>query len=134
MLESYQREGQSGQNRKSTTQKTRNLVISEFDPNNPSPLTSEQIAEIEALEKTLDSEIDFSDIPPLAERERNRKHKITIGNPWTIPPAKAVLDKVVVDSDIIYWILNQVGGAGYMDKLNSMLRRAMEEERAEKKG
>ena len=130
MLGSYQREERNEASVRSTSQETESLVVSEFDPNNPPPLTPEQIAEIEALAKMPDSEIDFSDIPPLAERERDRKYKITIGNPWTTPPAKAVLDKVVVDSDIIYWVLNQVGGEGYMDKLNAMLRRAMEEERA----
>ena len=133
MLGSYQREERSEPSGRSITPETGRLVITEFDPNNPQPLTPEQIAEIEALAKMPDSEIDFSDIPPLEERERNRKHKITIGNPWTTPPAKAVLDKLVVDSDIIYWVLNQVGGDGYMDKMNAMLRRAMEEERAEQR-
>ena len=80
-----------------------------------------------------DSEIDYSDIPPLAERERGRKQKITIGNPWITPPTKSILDGFLVDSDIIHWVLNQVGGDGYMDKMNAMLRRAMEEERAEQR-
>ena len=48
---------------------------------------------------------------------------------YVTQPAKAVLDKVVIDSDIIYWVINQAG-EGYQDKLNAMLRRAMEEERA----
>ena len=133
MLGSYRREERSESSARSTTPETGRLVISEFDPNNPPELTPQQKAEIEALARMPDSEIDFSDIPPLAERERNRKYKITIGNPWTTPPAKAVLDKVVVDSDIIYWVLNQVGGEGYMDKLNAMLRQAMEAEREARK-
>ena len=109
------------------------MVYSEFDPNNPPELTPEQKAEIEALARMPDSEIDFSDIPPLEERERDRKYKITIRNPWITPPTKTKLQEFMVDSDIIYWVLNQVGGEGYMDKLNAMLRSAMEAEREARK-
>ena len=111
--------------KKSTTQPTDTLVISDFDPNNPPPLTPEQIAEVEALAEISDSELDFSDIPPA----RERKPCITIGNPWLTPPTKTKLEAFMVDSDIIYWILNQVGEK-YQDKMNAMLRKAMEDERA----
>ena len=99
------------------------MVYSEFDPNNPPELTPEQKAEIEALARMPDSEIDFSD----------RKYKITIRNPWITPPTKTKLNEFLIDSDIIYWVLNQVGGEGYMDKLNAMLRQAMEAEREARK-
>ena len=129
-LESYQPEKLKERKRKSITRPTEDWVVFEFDPNAPQTFTPEQEAEIEALAEMPDSEIDYSDIPPLEERERNRTHKITLGNPWITPPTKSVLDGFLIDSDIIHWVLHQVGGDGYMDKMNAMLRRAMDEERA----
>ena len=131
MLESYRPDERRKTRQAPTTRPTGNWVYSDFDPNNPPELTPEQKAEIAALAAMPEEELDFSDIPPLAERERARKHKIRIRNPFLNPPTKTRLDGFMIDSDIIYWVLNQVGGEGYMDKLNAMLRRAMEEERAE---
>ena len=44
------------------------IVRYEWGPNGPPPLTEAQKAEIEALKRMPDSEIDFSDIPPLDEK------------------------------------------------------------------
>ena len=107
------------------------LVTFELDPNNPPPLTAEQQAEIEALARMPDSEIDYSDIPRQSREEWDKS--VVIGNPWITPPTKSLIKEFRVDSDIIHWVLNQVGGDGYMDKMNAMLRRAMEEERAERR-
>ena len=104
-----------------------NEVVFEFDPNNPQPLTPEQKAEIEALAKIPASELDYSDITPLTDEEWEKK--VIIGNPWITPPTKTLLKKVMVDSDIIFWILRQVGEEGYQEKMNAMLRQAMEMER-----
>ena len=104
-----------------------NEVVFEFDPNNPPPLTPEQKAEIEALSKMPDSELDYSDIPPLTDEEWDKK--VIIGNPWITPPTKTLIKKVMVDSDIVFWILRQVGEEGYQEKMNAMLRQAMEFER-----
>ena len=101
----------------------------ELDPAAVRHVTPEEHrARLAALEVPDDSEIDFSDIPKMdAERWREA---VKVRNPWMVPPTKTTLEKVKVDSDIIFWILNQVGEEGYQDKLNAMLRRAMEEERA----
>ena len=77
-----------------------------------------------------DSEIDYSDIPPLDD-ERWEKG-IDVRNPWADPPTKTKIKEFLVDSDIIYWILKQVGD-GRQEKMNAMLRRAMREEREERK-
>ena len=130
-LESYQRERLTRDAVKPISQKTENEVIYEFDPNNPPPLTPKQKAEIEVLRNMNDSEIDYSDIQ--IQKSEDWEQGIVIGNPFLVPPTKTKLKEFLVDSDIIYWATNQAG-AGYMDKLNSMLRRAMEEERAGKKG
>ena len=44
------------------------IIRYEVDLNNPPPLTAEQKARIKALCEMPDSEIDFSDIPPLDEK------------------------------------------------------------------
>ncbi|AMJ60469.1 hypothetical protein [Bosea sp. PAMC 26642] len=44
------------------------IVRYEFDLANPPALTPEQLAEIEALKNRPDSEIDYSDIPPLDDK------------------------------------------------------------------
>ena len=99
----------------------------EFDPNNPSPLTPEQKAEIAALAQLPDGELDYSDITPRTEEEL--ANKIIVGNPWITPPSKTLLNKVLIDSDIVFWILRQVGEEGCREKMNAMLRLAMETER-----
>ena len=48
------------------------------DLNNPPPLTEEQKAELKALSEMPDSEIDFSDIPPLDEKFWKNAVRITL--------------------------------------------------------
>ena len=62
------------------------LVRYEFDPANPPALTPEQRAEIEALLKKPDSEIDYSDIPPLDEKFWAN----AVRNPYLDPARKGV--------------------------------------------
>ena len=107
-----------------STRKTEDLVYYEVDPSNPPPLTAEQEEEIRRLAAMPDSEIDFSDIPEL-----DCASGVVVRDPFARPPTKSKVKEFLVDSDIIYWVINQAGER-YMDKLNAMLRRAMEEERA----
>jgi len=62
------------------------LVRYEFDPANPPALTPEQQAEIEALLKKPDNEIDYSDIPPLDEKFWAN----AVRNPYLDPARKGV--------------------------------------------
>ena len=107
-----------------TIQRTEDLVYYEVDPANPLPLTPEQEERLRRLAALPDSEIDTSDIPPL-----DFSSGVVVRDPFVRPPTKSKVKEFLVDSDIIYWVINQAG-AGYMDKLNAMLRRAMEEEQA----
>ena len=113
--------------KRSMSRKTEKLVRYEFDPNNPPPLTPEQEAELQALAAMPDSEIDTTDIPEL-----DWDKGIVVRNPWAAPPTKTKIKEFLVDSDIIYWILKQVGD-GWQEKMNAMLRRAMREEREERR-
>ena len=92
----------------------------------------EQQARLKALESMPDpDDIDYSDIPKITEERL--KNAVVVRNPWMRPPTKTTLKQVQIDSDIIFWILRQVGEEGYQDKMNAMLRKAMEDERAAQK-
>ena len=64
-----------------------NIVRYEVDLNNLPPLTDEQKAELKALSERPDSEIDFSDIPPLDESF----WKNAVRNPFRSHPVRVAL-------------------------------------------
>jgi uncharacterized protein (DUF4415 family) len=93
------------------------LVKREVDPQNLPPLTEEQRARLALLAKKPDSDIDYSDIPPLsADFWKN-----AVRNPF-YKPTKQVTT-VRVDSDVLLWLKGQ--GKGYQTRINSILRTAM---------
>ena len=97
--------------------KDTDIVRFEVDPANPAPLTDAQKAELAALAAKPDSEIDFSDIPPLTESfwrnaERGRFYK----------PVKQQIT-ARVDADVLAWLKSQ--GKGYQGRINAILRREM---------
>ena len=120
--ELYQREKPVQTKRKSTR------VVVDFDPSKIRTVTPEEQQErLKALESMPDEDINFSDIPDISEERMN--NAVFIRNPWLVPPTKTTLKEVQVDSDIIFWIIRQVGEKGYQEKMNAMLRQAMEIER-----
>ena len=79
--------------------------------------TARQKAELEALAKAPDEQIDYSDIPPLTSEfwkvaERGRFYK---------PIKKSTT--VRVDADVLAWLKSQ--GKGYQTRINAILRNAM---------
>ena len=103
------------------------MVYYEVDPANPPSLTPEQEERLRRLAARPDSEIDTSDIPPLEFTSG-----VVVRDPFVRPPLKSKVKEFLIDSDIIYWILKQVGD-GWQEKMNAMLRRAMREEREERR-
>ena len=101
----------------------------DFDPADIRTVTpEEQRARLQALAAMPEpDDIDCSDIPVMDEGRWNRAVKIN--NPWMNPSTKSLIERVWIDSDIILWIMNQVGEEGCREKMNAMLRKAMEEER-----
>ena len=81
------------------------------------PLTEERKAELRALADMPDSEIDYSDIPPLDEKFWQN----AVRNPF-YKPTKASTT-VRVDSDVLAWLKSQ--GKGYQTRMNAILREAM---------
>jgi len=91
---------------------------------NGSLATARQRREIAALVAKPDSEIDYSDIPPLP----NAFWKHAVRNPFYRPVKRQIT--VRLDADIIAWLRHQ--GKGYQTRLNQMLRAAMLEDVATK--
>jgi uncharacterized protein (DUF4415 family) len=68
------------------------------------------------LERMKDSDIDYSDIPPLGDEFFQ---KATVA--W--PPVKQQLT-IRVDSDVLEWL--KANGRGYQTRINRILRAAMD--------
>jgi uncharacterized protein (DUF4415 family) len=85
-----------------------------------SPMTPARKRKLAQLAARPDSEIDFSDIPPLKESF----WKNAVPNPF-YRPVKHQLT-VRLDADVVAWLRHQ--GKGYQTRLNQVLRKAMLED------
>lgn len=102
------------------------LVTSEFDINNPPPLTEAQRKELVRLAALPDEEIDTSDIPPLTEKFWSNAVRFRDRALY-----KAVKRQVTVrlDADVLEWFKTKQGGKrGYQTEINAALRKVFEEE------
>lgn len=88
----------------------KHITVFEMDVDNPPPLSEEQQAEIDALAAKPDSEIDYSDIPPVEGLERFYR------------PVKE-MTTIRLDADVLAWLRSE--GKGYQTRINSILRREM---------
>jgi uncharacterized protein (DUF4415 family) len=96
---------------------SKKFVKRAVDLANLPPLTKRQKASLATLAARPDSEIDFSDIPPLSEdfwknAVRGKYYK----------PTKTSTT-VRIDSDVLAWLRAQ--GKGYQSRINAILRRKM---------
>ena len=89
----------------------------DIDLANPPALTVAQKAELKALEAKPESEIDWSDIPPLKEDF----WKKAVRNPFYRPTKTSTT--VRIDSDVLHWLRSH--GKGYQSRINAILRREM---------
>jgi uncharacterized protein (DUF4415 family) len=95
----------------------RKTVRYEVDLEKLPPLTEAQKAELQALSEMPDSEIDYSDIPPLDDAF----WKKAVRNPLYKPTKTSTT--VRLDSDVLMWLKSQ--GKGYQTRINDILRLAM---------
>jgi uncharacterized protein (DUF4415 family) len=93
------------------------MVRYEIDLNHLPSLTDEQKAELKALSNMPESDIDYSDIPPLDDAF----WKNAVRNPFYKPTKTSTT--VRVDSDVLAWLKSQ--GKGYQTRINAILREAM---------
>ena len=80
-------------------------------------LTEERKAELKALAKRPDKEIDYSDIAPLDDEFWER----AAPNPFYKPLKTHA--SVRIDSDVLTWLKSY--GKGYQTRMNAILREAM---------
>lgn len=85
-------------------------------------MTEERKRELLELDSRPDSEIDFSDIPPLDESFWAN----AVRNPFYRPVKKQT--SMRIDSDVLAWLRSK--GRGYQTRVNEILREAMLRERA----
>ena len=76
------------------------------------PLTRKQKAQLDRLKKMPDSEIDYSDIPPLTEEQLAQFRR-----------APKVLVAARLDRDVYDWLKQY--GEGYSTRINNILRAVM---------
>lgn len=75
-----------------------------------------------ALSEASDSEIDYSDIPPLDDSFWER----AVPNPFFKPVKTHV--SIRIDADVIAWFKRSSNGRGYQSLINAALRKIMLEE------
>ena len=80
-------------------------------------ITEDRKAELRSLAERPESEIDYSDIPPLDESFWSR----AVPNPFYKPIKTHA--SVRIDSDVLAWLKSQ--GKGYQTRMNAILREAM---------
>ena len=81
------------------------------------PITPARKRKLEELAARSDSEIDFSEIPPL----KDSFWKNAVRNPLYRPVKRQLT--VRLDADVVAWLRQQ--GKGYQTRLNQVLREAM---------
>ncbi len=96
---------------------SKKFVKRAVDLSNLPSLTKRQKADLVALAARPDSEIDFSDIPPLTEDF----WKNAVRGKYYRPTKTSTT--VRIDSDVLAWLRAQ--GKGYQSRINAILRRKM---------
>src|SRR5689334_8624931 len=92
-------------------------VRHKMDPGKPPPLTKAQKAELDALRASPDSDIDYSDIPELAESF----WKHATRNPYYRPVKQQLTLRL--DADVVAWFRRRAkDGRGYQTGINRALR------------
>lgn len=93
------------------------MSLVRYDPDKIPPITEERKEELEKLAKMPDSEIEYSDIPPLGE-DFFKRAKVGV----FYRPIKAPIT-IRIDKDVLDWLRSK--GADYQTRANQILRQAM---------
>jgi len=95
----------------------KNLAVHDIDSARPPMLTPKQKAALAALALRPESEIDYSDIPPLSDEALKNARPRRLYR-----PTKSATT-VRVDTDVLDWLKSY--GKGYQTRINAILREAM---------
>jgi len=91
-----------------------------------SPLTEDQIQQLNALESLPDSAIDTSDIPELTEEDFANSIRLggrSIADVMKLYKVRKAPITARIDLDVLEWLKGK--GEGYQTRLNTILRAAM---------
>ena len=88
-----------------------------FKQSEMSPLTEERKLALQALAEKPDSELDYSDLPPLSDAF----WKSAVRGQFYKPTKTHA--SVRIDSDVMFWLKSK--GRGYQTRMNEILRKAM---------
>lgn len=91
--------------------------MASYTPETLPPLTDKQRANLKASTERPDSEIDYSDIPPLTDEFWKR----AVRGRFYKPTKRQITARV--DADVLEWL--KAGGKGYQSRINAILRREM---------
>jgi len=92
------------------------------------PLTEAEKAELRALAQRPDSEIDYSDIPPLNAGFWQRA--VPLKDARRSRPHTQVAVTTSMDTDVLAWLQNQ--GQEWQQHMNTILRAAMQQAQAQR--
>jgi uncharacterized protein (DUF4415 family) len=79
------------------------------------------LARLDRLAARPDSEIDYSDIPPLTDEE------LAEMVPYSVMRAKTTLISFRIPNDVLEWLKSK--GPGHLTRINAILANVMEAER-----
>jgi len=93
------------------------VIRHEIDLGNLPVLSAKQRAELEALAKSKDADINYEDQPQLNQEFLKEAMRNPLYKPTKTPTT------VRVDSDVLAWLKGQ--GKGYQTRINAILRQEM---------
>ena len=93
------------------------IKLASFTLENLPPLTEAQEAKLKALAARPESEIDYSDIPPVTDEQWKHARR----GEFYRPVKRQITARV--DADVLEWLKTQ--GKGYQSRINAILRREM---------
>jgi len=99
------------------------MKIVRYEEGKVPPLTAAEQAELKALAERPDSEIDYSDIPPLTEDFWQRAVLWKDVAKSDLYKPKKITVTAKLDADIVAWLKTQ--GRGYQTRMNAILRHTM---------
>jgi uncharacterized protein (DUF4415 family) len=91
--------------------------MASYTPESLPALTDKQRANLRALAAQPDSDIDYSDIPPMTDEQL----KNAVRGRFYKPVKRQITARV--DADVLDWLKSQ--GKGYQSRINAILRREM---------
>lgn len=93
-----------------------NMIRTNFDIDNPPPLSDDEREQLRRLATLTDDDIDYSDIP-----RQEFANAVPLRDVMFRPVKQSTT--VRIDADVLHWLKSK--GRGYQTRINAILRDAM---------